>query len=252
MSDYPPISCFTSTYGRTWCLEESIECFLRQDYPGIKQMVILNDFAEQELIFQHPEVVVINLREQIKPLGRKFASNVNMCSHAVLAVWEDDDYFLPWHLRMAVDRMRDGIFHSGVAWVHTAPGSLHKSGNHFHGNLVFTRELYESVGGYHPIDNCTVDVSLMGRFTQRLGHYSQHPDPEDMSYIYRWGCGLYHGSGWGTGIDNVSDLAANSVQHGKAMGKVKTGKIILRPHWREDYVELARKAAESERVRHGR
>lgn len=248
MSEYPPISCFTSTYGRTWCLEEAIECFHRQDYPGKKELVILNDYVEQELIYQHPEVTVVNLKKQITPLGKKFATNVNMCSSGILAVWEDDDKFLPWHLRQAVERMKDGIYHSGVAWVWTAPGRLHKSGNHFHGNLVFTRELYDRVGGYHPIDNCTVDVSLMGRFTKEIGPYSQHPVPEDMSYIYVWGCGSYHGSGWGTGIQNVSELAARATEQQRILGKVKTGKIILEPRWSEDYVELARKAARNEGV----
>ena len=53
----PGISRYCSTYGRPKrLLENSIQCFLEQDYQGPKELVILNDFDQQELIFNHPEV----------------------------------------------------------------------------------------------------------------------------------------------------------------------------------------------------
>ncbi|MCL4258972.1 MAG: glycosyltransferase family 2 protein, partial [Anaerolineales bacterium] len=50
----PPVSCICPTYGRVELLEEAIESFLRQDYPGQKELIVLNDYAGQTLHFDHP------------------------------------------------------------------------------------------------------------------------------------------------------------------------------------------------------
>ena len=42
-NDLPAVSCICLTYGRVALLEEAIESFLRQDYPGVKELVVLND-----------------------------------------------------------------------------------------------------------------------------------------------------------------------------------------------------------------
>jgi glycosyltransferase involved in cell wall biosynthesis len=44
MSDliYPPISCKCITYGRVDTLQESIYSFINQDYPGKKELIIVN------------------------------------------------------------------------------------------------------------------------------------------------------------------------------------------------------------------
>lgn len=239
MDNYPPISCYMSTYGRVHCVEESIECFLRQDYPGKKELVILNDFQEQELIFNHPEVVIINSKERIKPLGTKFNKNIEYCSHDVLACFEDDDLSMPFRLRYGVENMKNGIFHSGVAFVNTGANKpWHYSGNWFHSSLIFTRELFEKVGRYPEIDVCTVDVGIMNKFKEAVGNYTQTPNPENLGMVYCWGThGSYHGSGWGCGVSNLSDLAANAIQQQRNLGKIPTGKIILNPHWKQDYLK---------------
>lgn len=244
----PAVSCYTSTYGRVHCLNELVQSFLQQDYKGPKQLVILNDYDEQELIFNHPEVVIVNQKERIKPLGAKFNKNIELCSHDILVCMEDDDLYLPNHISYAVEHMKDGIFHTGVAWVWTAPGKLHHSGNYFHASHVFTRELFERAGKYPLKDNCTVDVGIMGEFQRAIGHaYTQHPKFDDITYIYRWGNQSYHASGYGTQINNVTEMATNAVQHQKGLGKVPTGKVILNPHWKEDYVQLAQWAAEEKK-----
>lgn len=40
-SSLPRVSCQCITYGRTTLLDEAVECFLRQDYPGEKELVSL-------------------------------------------------------------------------------------------------------------------------------------------------------------------------------------------------------------------
>ena len=61
------VSCFCCTYGRPDVLEEAIESFLRQDYEGPKELIVLNDFTQQTLHFEHPEVKIINAEQRITP-----------------------------------------------------------------------------------------------------------------------------------------------------------------------------------------
>lgn len=244
MAEHPPISCFTASYGRVRYLEEVLECFLRQDYPGKKELVILNDLVGQELIFNHPEVVIVNHPERITPLGRKFNRNIELCSHGILACMESDDIYLPHHLSHAVENMRNGVYHSGVAFVFTGDRDpLHFAGNYYHSSHVFTRELFDSVGGYPEIDNCAVDVGIMGKLNAKIGPYTQHPADEDTTMIYRWCTGL-HASGWGPNITDVSDKAKQIMDIWVRNGQEPMGKVILEPKWRNDYVEMHRKARE--------
>lgn len=50
----PPVSCLCPTYGRVALLEEAIYAFLQQDYPGPKELIVLNDYEQQTLFFDHP------------------------------------------------------------------------------------------------------------------------------------------------------------------------------------------------------
>lgn len=55
------LSCKMISYGRVEYLEESLQSFLNQDYDGEKELVIVNDYPEQKLIFDHPDVRIFNL-----------------------------------------------------------------------------------------------------------------------------------------------------------------------------------------------
>ena len=54
--EVPFISCKMITYGRVDTLEESLNSFLKQDYPADKcELVIVNDYPVQKLRFEHPQ-----------------------------------------------------------------------------------------------------------------------------------------------------------------------------------------------------
>src|SRR5262245_8679210 len=62
MNGAPSVSCMCLTYGRPpHLVEEAIESFLRQDYRGQKELIVLNDLFGQELRFEHPEVQIVNV-----------------------------------------------------------------------------------------------------------------------------------------------------------------------------------------------
>ncbi|MEZ4657920.1 MAG: glycosyltransferase family A protein [Caldilineaceae bacterium] len=55
MEQQSPVSCICLTYGRPAVLEEAIYSFLQQDYQGPKELIVLNDYVDQTLYFDHPE-----------------------------------------------------------------------------------------------------------------------------------------------------------------------------------------------------
>ena len=236
----PGISCYCSTYGRPQrLLESSIQCFLDQDYEGPKELVILNDFTEQELVFDHPEVRIINYHERIKPLGTKFNYNVSICKYDILACWEDDDIFLKNRLSYSYKNMKEGIFHTHHAFFEKGEKDFIKAQNIFHSTHMFTRDLFNAVGGYPEIDQCSVDISIMDKFRQMIGNYSQDiPNLKDYIYCYVWsGAQSFHGSGWGAENTHISDSAADIVKMQIEQGHVKKCRIVLETKYRYNYYD---------------
>lgn len=240
------VSCYCPTYGRVHCLEESVECFLRQDYKGPKELVILNDYEHQTISFDHPEVKVINVPYRIEPLGAKFNATVALCSGDVLMCWEDDDIYLPHRISYTLERMPEGIYHTGDAFFEHDKKNINPTSNVFHATHAFTKELFDRVNGYPTKDQCSIDIEIMERFSRALGKpYSQSTPVNERHYIYRWATvRSYHGSGWGPGVDNLSKAVEEVVEREASMGRVPKGEIKLNPKWSYDYVEEIRKATQ--------
>lgn len=237
----PKVSCYCATYGRPWALEESVMSFLKQDYEGEKELVILNDYRDHTLHYQHPEITIINVPNRIVPLGKKFNETVSFCTGDVLLPWEDDDVFLPNRIRYSVENMQNGFYHNGFAWAEGKDG-LVLSGNFFHCNMAFSRDLWKLAGGYAEIDECILDIDFMAHIRKAANLHTMPILPEDIFYVYRWGTSQsYHASGWGGGV-NVSEGAAAIVETQAAKGLVPKGPYMLKPYWSYDYVEAARKA----------
>jgi hypothetical protein len=234
----PGISCYCSTYGRpTRLLENSIASFLEQDYPGPKELVILNDFSEQELVFKHPQVRIINLKDRIKPLGKKFNINIDYCQYDLLATWEDDDVFLKNRLSTSYQRMQNGVFHTHDAFYEKEEHQLVKIQNIFHSTHMFDRKLFHKIGGYNSVDDvCSIDVEFMDAIRLQIGEYTQDLPLDQIFYIYVWaGAQSYHGSGWGAQKTDISDGAAAVVATQISKGQIKLGRVDLVPKLRYDF-----------------
>jgi glycosyltransferase involved in cell wall biosynthesis len=234
----PKVSCYCATYGRPHVLEESVESFLRQNYSGEKELIVLNDFAKNILKCDDPQVKIFNVPNHIKPLGKKFNSTVSLCTGDVFMPWEDDDIFLPHRLTYTVNNMQNGFFHTGLAFFEHQ-NKLIISGNHFHCNMAVSKELWKSVGGYSELDNCTLDIELMHRLKKESNYKDHEIKHEDLFYIYRWGGrGSYHASGWGS---NPGTMVSNNVENFMSDRDV-VGEYTLKPFWKYDYLEAAQKA----------
>ena len=227
----PGVSCLCLTYGRPHLLEEAIESFLRQDWLGAKELVVVNDHPLHYLEFHHPEVLVVNLPRRLHTLGEKRNLAVALARYDNLLVWDDDDIYLPWRITETMRTLPTHQFYKCPnAWCIEGGRFADQPGyNLFHAGSAYTRWLFEAVGGYRCVD-AGEDTDIELRFqtlTAERGQYWKHtilPWPR-IYYIYRWGHGSYHT----TGVRSLAEIAP----------AVKPGRLTLRPRWDTDYTAIA-------------
>ena len=239
--EYPFISCKMITYGRVDLLEESLYSFLNQDYPGRKELVIVNDYPMQKLEYDHPEVRIFNLDETFSTIGNKENFAVEQCQADIIAVWDDDDVALPNHLSNIAKwfKPNTNILHwkRGIYYNEPDITAITWLGN---SGIVYTKKAWEAIGR-HPIENAGYDMTLIERL-HRLGYEGVvFAEPEDPSWFYMWGGRGYHMSGQGhdTGKGpNVVQRHSAYIEMERMLGKIPTGTIKLNPHWKHNYAKM--------------
>ena len=244
---YPPISCMCLTFGRpVRVLEEAVYSFLNQDYHGEKELLILNDFTQQTVIFEHPQVTVVNAPRRFPTVGEKRNVAAALCRHDLLAVWDDDDIFLPHRLSFSLSRYdekrrffkptRALVLNNGVIGGPIA--NLYHSGGMWH------RSLFDEVGGYAHMGSGE-DLDIEAKFKKVIGPEKNYDaiHPCEIYYLYRWlGTQSYHLSGFGrdgsgkSGNDMVMDFVLGQLRE----GSIRAGEIALRPRWSVDYSQLVK------------
>ena len=230
---FPGVSCFCLTFARPKrLLEEAVESFLRQDYAGGKELLVLNDFASQTIRFEHPQVTVVNVTARFRTVGEKRNAAVALCRHDLLAPWDDDDICLPHRLSLSISRYdAQKRFYKPAQCFVLNNGVLNgPKGSGFHASALFHRSLFDEAGGY-PHMNSGEDQEFERRFRATA-------DPIEASqtfYVYRWaGTASYHLSGFGRGEDKVGGYAERAL----AEGRIESGEVRLEPHWQIDYCQF--------------
>jgi len=242
--DYPPISCRCITYGRVSFLEEAIESFLKQQYPGKKELIIVNDYPLQTLKFEHPEIKIYNLDYTFDTLGEKENFAVDKCSYDIIALWDDDDISLPNHLSNIAKFWKEDThliqWNRGVFI--NVPNIVDITGIGNAG-MVFSKEIFEKVGRY-PLENAGHDMTFIFSIKDNIppssNIYASPPDNE-VSFFYAWGGRDYHASGMGTDTPdrpNIIQRHKEYIEGRRQRNEIPTGEILLNPNWKHDYVNL--------------
>jgi len=248
MNAAPPVSCMCLTYGRPpRLLEEAIESFLRQDYRGEKELIILNDLPHQELRFEHPEVQIINVGKRFRTVGEKRNACAALCSHDWLLPWDDDDIFLPRRISYSMEMMDCArrFFKSVQAFLLNGTAITGVLKSIFHSGSCWHRSLFDEVQGYPHMDSGQ-DAAIERKFAHVLTGLNLDFDIrlEEIYYVYRWGgTDSYHLSAFAqTRKSNESEhvLVADYVSQQLESGKIPSGEIQLKPHWKADYVATVR------------
>jgi len=245
MENKPAVSCICPTYGRQELLEEAVYCFLLQDYPGPKELIILNDYAGQTLVFDHPEVRVINVPKRFRTVGEKRNAAIGLASHNLLFVWDDDDIYLPHRLSFSVAKFEanQGFFKPNQGWFWERGRLRGPKANLFHASSCWSRDRFDAVRGYDG-EGSGHDKLFEQRLAQRFpGATATFAiQPAEIYYIYRWyGTGSYHLSGFGglkPGENGGHAEVAAYIQRRANRGEIRQGRIVLQPHWKTDYRQL--------------
>lgn len=245
MTGHPAVSCICLTYGRPELLEEAIYSFLQQDYPGTKELLVLNDYEDQFLTFDHPEVQAINIAKRFRTVGEKMNVAVALAAHDLLFVWDDDDIYLPHRLTFSMAKFdrKKGFFKPDKAWIWNDGKLSGPTKNIFHVGSCWSRKLFDGVRGY--VANGTgYDLVFEQRLAQQFPGSTEPYDiePEEIYYLYRWaGTGSYHLSGFG-GLKSGENVGHNEaeffVRERANRGAVPRGRVPLEPHWNSDYRRL--------------
>lgn len=241
----PKVSCYCPTYGKSKLLEEAIYSFLNQDYDGEKELVILNDLVDQTLIFDHPQVKIINSKQRIYPLGKKLNECLSYCSGEYIFVWDDDDIYFPWKISFSINNInKDGIFHTNQAFFEEINKTLSISKNLFHSNLCMHKNIWEK-NNYIESDVIALDVFLFNKINYLYKNISKIISDEDIFYIYRWSStSNYHGSFF---KENVSLNVAKYVDQ-KILNKTEpVGNIVLNPQWKNDYFQARKNCLQNQK-----
>jgi hypothetical protein len=241
--NYPMISAKMITYGRVEFLEESLHSFLLQNYPGEKELVIVNDYPLQKLVFDHPDVRIYNLDETFKTIGEKENYAIERCSGELIAVWDDDDVALSNHLSNIAKFWRPdaNILHweNGVFYNEPNITSIMGLGN---SGIVYSKKAWEAIGK-SPIENAGGDMTLVVALQKlsREGLVLASPTNEECSWFYIWGGRGYHQSGQGTDTadkPNIIQRHSEYIENLRRKNLIPTGDIQLNPHWNKDYAQM--------------
>lgn len=233
------ISCKCITYGRVEYLNEALNCFLKQEYED-KELIIVNDYEHQRLVFDHPQVRIFNFDTMFPSIGDKENFAIKQCKGDIIALWDDDDIALPNHL----DNISNYI--NGYDIVQWAEGyyaenfKILKTGDMQIAGMAYTKKAWHIAQGVPPLNAGYDDVFISNML--RSGAQRIHAHPEQLSFIYMWGNGTYHMSGMGTDTPSRPSILVrhrNHIERLREQGMIPTGNVYLEPQWRLDYIEQA-------------
>lgn len=239
--EYPFISCKCITYGRVDTLEEAIQSFLLQEYPGKKELIIVNDYPLQKLVYDHPEIKIYNMDETFATIGDKENYATNLCQGELICQWDDDDVALPNHLNNVYKYFTDdvNIIHWKTGVFYNSP-NITEVGWIGNSGIVFRKSAWEAIGG-HPIENAGYDMTFIENLHKYGGRLFVEMPKEDASWFYMWGGRSYHMSGQGTDSaerPNVIQRHSSHIESLRRKGAIPTGEIKLNPNWKKDYKQM--------------
>jgi glycosyltransferase involved in cell wall biosynthesis len=223
----PRVVVCIPTFGRPELLEEAIESFLRQTW-GNKRLIIGNDFADQRLVIDHPEIVVVNRAERFPTLGAKRNWLMTLAGENYITHWDDDDLYLPDHITTVMANLPH--YKADAAKQHHQWfDNNHKKwrlgfASYMH-TIIAHRSVFRKAGDYGML-NMNEDAEILNRMLSR-GLMTGPPQRlHEPTFVQRLGTHR-HMTDFG---DDCFDMMEQVAKAGRS------GVIELQPCWRGDYI----------------
>jgi hypothetical protein len=231
------IAAVTVTYKRPVQVGRMLACFLAQDYPN-RELVILDD-AGQHQSQQGDRWRLVSVRRRYPTLGAKRNAATALISPDcdAVAVWDDDDCYLPWALSASVAALNGADWSRPGQVLHAAPDGSGRltahltwtndpAGKLYHAAWAFRRETLRRIGGYCQRLSNGEDQELMQRL---LTANTREADPCQLGFAPFLVCS------WGQGPWSVPGEAPKlswAGRHGyQQMAALPAGEAALRPTW---------------------
>ena len=203
----PLVSCICPTYGRATLLGDALACFLAQTYTP-RELIIINDAP---IAFRHIEaeapagtrIRIANAPDIYDSLGDKYRALVALAGGDIIAHWEDDDLYMPWHLAHLVPRVRGDIdcVKAQFAWclkrLPDGRWGVEYNTNPYEASMVYRKAALTGDTDYGD-DSIEQSFHLLQQFG-KAGHLGD-PQPPPMSYAFRLGASPLHGE-WAANLE---------------------------------------------------
>lgn len=231
------ISVLTITYQRSHLLEEAIESFLRQDFVGESEMIIVNDSSEVKYVYDHPKIKIYNVENRFSTIWHKLHYGFQVATYNHIYRLDDDDLLAPWALTNAwqdiVDNVDFEIYRSNGHYFFSNNKFQYISDNVNTGN-IYTKSYIERIAEKMTDVQMGEDTTMTFKFNANT-YLSKR---EKKTMIYRWGMGTYHISGMGVqdcnSMNKRTDELVSEIAE-KNNGAREAGIIKLQPHFKHEY-----------------
>jgi len=106
-SDPALVSCIMPTHNRRTFIPAALQCFLAQDYPE-RELIVVDDGDDpiDDLLPSDPRIRYFRLPERLT-IGGKRNFACEQARGAIIAHWDDDDWYPASRLRTQVDALRE-------------------------------------------------------------------------------------------------------------------------------------------------
>ena len=203
-SELPFVSCLCPTYRRPTLLENSIACFMAQDYPAdLRELIVLDDAGELEN--QTGEGwQIISIPRRFRSLPEKFNALAGLARGEILVVWEDDDIYLPHHISSHVAAMEGHLWSKPSKVLSDYTGEIREEDatGRFHASIAMTRQAFDECGGWPLTMRGDFDQQLIARLTA-VGPSADPCSVAEPAYVFRWGStDAYHGQAFMRGPED--------------------------------------------------
>ncbi len=226
-----------STFARHTLVEEALQSFLTQDYPGKKELVILNDYPRQTLKFDHPEVRILNQNPRLNSLGQTRNFCTAACDGEIVVYWDDDNIFLKDWLKFVAKNMKDVDYFQFRPSFYAEGWKIIKVATSAQPCIASTKAAWCKIGGFKEMNSgedkqWNRDMrahGMIGRRTQVA--------PKEMQFIYHWGHNAIHASGRGPDTPEMNGHARFGAwaDDQDRRGLIPRGEVLLRPHYKTDW-----------------
>lgn len=193
------VSFVCTTYRRYSCVERIIEQFLQQDYPNVELIIFNTDYEHpmrlSDNLFndlgQKKFIVINNHLDYVT--GKPYTNRGSICWDAIaratgdyFMLADDDDVYLPWHIRQAVD----GIEANGKdAWkpknsLFARPGHVELCQNTLEASVIVKMNRIREIGFRTDITGYE-GLSWYTKLRDE-GQLNEHEEKFVPSYCFNW------------------------------------------------------------------